>query len=161
MRGKQRGGQVSSWELCLLAPTAEGCWGVSAARQRLAQTTKAPRRRFGVQYSFLLRFVALVPWFTSSGRSTDNTVCRAPIQISGETIMAVFVQKTWNNVPCVVAEGVGVEFSKNGSTLYVVNAAGHRMSMFKAGFVKKYWVESDPVFSHAAGEHFSEGNPHS
>jgi hypothetical protein len=55
--------------------------------------------------------------------------------------MAVFVQKVWNDVPCIVTEGVAVEFSKNGSTIYVVNAGGHRMAMFKAGFVEKYWIE--------------------
>jgi hypothetical protein len=58
--------------------------------------------------------------------------------------MAVYVQKCWNTTPCVITEGVGVELSKNGSTLYVVNAAGHRMSLFKMGFVEKYWVETSP-----------------
>jgi hypothetical protein len=59
--------------------------------------------------------------------------------------MAVFVQKVWNDVPCVVTEGVAIEFSKSGTTLYVLNADGHRMSMFKAGWVTKYWVEGSPA----------------
>ena len=59
--------------------------------------------------------------------------------------MAVFVQKIWNNVPGVVTEGVAVEFSKNGSILYVLNANGRRTAMFRAGEVAKYWVEGCPV----------------
>ena len=59
--------------------------------------------------------------------------------------MAVYVQKVWNNVPCIVTEGVAVDFSKNGSTLYVLNETRHRMAMFKTVQVARYWVEEGPA----------------
>jgi hypothetical protein len=61
--------------------------------------------------------------------------------------MAVFVQKFFNRSPSVVTAGVGVAFSKNESLLYVLNANGHRMALFRADSVEKYWIEDNSIGS--------------
>ena len=61
--------------------------------------------------------------------------------------MAVFVQKVWNEAAGRIPDGVAVAFSSTGHYLYVLNADGARIAWFRAGDIKKYWVEESPVGS--------------
>ena len=61
--------------------------------------------------------------------------------------MAVFVQKFWNKAAGVVPDGIAVAFSSTGHYLYVLNADGARIALFRAADVQKYWVEANPVSS--------------
>jgi hypothetical protein len=59
--------------------------------------------------------------------------------------VAVYVQKFYNEKPSVVPDGVGVLVSSTGYHLYVVNAEGAKIALFRTPEVEKHWVESDRV----------------
>jgi hypothetical protein len=57
--------------------------------------------------------------------------------------MALFVQRSWNELPVILTEGAAVRYNRNRKLLFVFNSEGWVVATFLTELVTECWIEVD------------------